>query len=44
MDKWNLIVDVARWFAPSVKRSPTQIGATNAALALRLVGYRPTTG
>ena len=37
----SIVVDVARWYAPSVKRSPAQIGATNAALALRLVGYRP---
>ncbi len=34
----SIIVDVARWYAPSVRRTPEQIGRTNAALALRLVG------
>ena len=37
----SIVVDVARWYGPSVKRSPAQTGAPNAALALRLVGYRP---
>ena len=36
----SIIVDVARWYAPSVRRTPAEIGRTNAALALRLVGYR----
>jgi AcrR family transcriptional regulator len=34
----SIAVDVARWYSPTIKRTPTQIGATNAALALRLVG------
>ncbi|HOF62966.1 MAG TPA: TetR family transcriptional regulator, partial [Dermatophilaceae bacterium] len=36
----SIIVDVARWYAPSVRRTPAEIGRTNAALALRLVGHR----
>lgn len=38
----SMAVDVARWYSPTIKRTPRQIGATNAALALRLVGARPT--
>jgi AcrR family transcriptional regulator len=34
----SIVVDVARWYSPTIRRSPAQIGATNAALALRLVG------
>jgi hypothetical protein len=34
------IVDVARWYTPALHRTSAQIGATNAALGLRLVGYR----
>ncbi|EWT00996.1 TetR family transcriptional regulator [Intrasporangium oryzae NRRL B-24470] len=34
----SIVVDVARWYSPTIKRTPAQIGATNAALALRLVG------
>ena len=34
----SIAVDVARWYSPTIKRTPVQIGATNAALALRLVG------
>jgi AcrR family transcriptional regulator len=34
----SIVVDVARWYSPTIRRSPEQIGATNAALALRLVG------
>jgi AcrR family transcriptional regulator len=34
----SIVVDVARWYSPTIRRSPGQIGATNAALALRLVG------
>ena len=36
----SIVVDVARWYTPAVHRTPEQIGATNAALGLRLVGYR----
>ncbi|WP_353356470.1 TetR/AcrR family transcriptional regulator [Intrasporangium sp. DVR] len=36
----SMAVDVARWYSPTIKRTPEQIGATNAALALRLVGAR----
>ncbi|HRW20310.1 MAG TPA: TetR/AcrR family transcriptional regulator [Dermatophilaceae bacterium] len=35
----SIIVDVARWYTPQVHRTPEQIGHTNAALGLRLVGY-----
>ncbi len=35
----SIIVDVARWYTPRVHRTPEQIGATNAALGLRLVGH-----
>ncbi|WP_147064012.1 TetR/AcrR family transcriptional regulator [Terrabacter aerolatus] len=34
----SIVVDVARWYSPTIRRTPSQIGATNAALALRLVG------
>ena len=34
----SIVVDVARWYSPTIRRSPAQIGATNANLALRLVG------
>lgn len=34
----SIVIDVARWYSPTIKRTPTQIGATNAALGLRLVG------
>ncbi|GAA5032218.1 TetR/AcrR family transcriptional regulator [Terrabacter aeriphilus] len=34
----SIVVDVARWYSPTIRRSPAEIGATNAALALRLVG------
>ena len=34
----SIVVDVARWYSPTIRRTPTEIGATNAALALRLVG------
>ncbi|HEX5968279.1 MAG TPA: TetR family transcriptional regulator, partial [Intrasporangium sp.] len=36
----SMAVDVARWYSPAIKRTPAEIGATNAALALRLVGSR----
>lgn len=36
----SIAVDVARWYSPTIKRTPAEIGATNAALALRLVGAR----
>lgn len=36
----SIAVDVARWYNPAIKRTPDEIGATNAALALRLVGAR----
>ena len=34
----SIVVDVARWYSPTIRRTPAEIGATNAALALRLVG------
>ena len=34
----SIVVDVARWYSPTIRRTPSEIGATNAALALRLVG------
>lgn len=37
----SIVVDVARWYTPQLQRTPEQIGATNAALALRLVGAPP---
>lgn len=36
----SIVVDVARWYSPTIKRTPAEIGATNAALALRLVAAR----
>jgi AcrR family transcriptional regulator len=36
----SIVIDVARWYSPTIKRAPAQIGATNAALGLRLVGSR----
>jgi AcrR family transcriptional regulator len=35
----SIVVDVARWYTPALHRTPEQIGSTNAALGLRLVGY-----
>ncbi len=37
----SIVVDVARWYSPTIHRSPREIGETNAALALRLVGAAP---
>ena len=37
----SIAVDVARWYSPTIRRTPAQIGATNAHLALRLVGASP---
>ncbi len=37
----SLAVDVARWYSPTIRRTPAEIGATNAALALRLVRATP---
>ncbi len=37
----SIVVDVARWYSPTIHRSPGEIGETNAALALRLVGAAP---
>ena len=34
----SIVVDVARWYTPALHRTPAQIGETNAALGLRLVG------
>ena len=34
----SIVVDVARWYSPTIRRTPAEIGSTNAALALRLVG------
>ncbi|MGO4599565.1 TetR/AcrR family transcriptional regulator [Terrabacter sp. 2RAF25] len=34
----SIVVDVARWYSPTIRRTPSEIGSTNAALALRLVG------
>lgn len=34
----SIVIDVARWYSPTIRRTPAQIGATNAALGLRLVG------
>ena len=36
----SMCVDVARWYTPGIRRTPAQIGATNARLGLRLVGAR----
>lgn len=40
----SIIVDVARWYTPAIARTPAEIGATNAALGLRLVGYAAKPG
>ena len=40
----SIVVDVARWYTPAVHRTPEQIGATNAALGLRLVVCPGPTG
>lgn len=40
----SIAVDVARWYSPTIRRTPAQIGATNAHLALRLVGATPAPG
>ncbi len=37
----SLVVDVARWYHPGVRRTPQEIGAAYGALALRLVGASP---
>ena len=37
----SIVVDVARWYSPTIRRTPAEIGATNAALALRLVAATP---
>ena len=37
----SLVVDVARWYSPSVRRGTAEIAQTNATLALRMVGHRP---
>lgn len=34
----SIAVDVARWYSPTIKRTPNEIGTANAALAMRLVG------
>ncbi|MBB2986968.1 TetR/AcrR family transcriptional regulator [Terracoccus luteus] len=34
----SIAVDVARWYSPTIRRTPAQIATTNAHLALRLVG------
>lgn len=36
----SLCIDVARWYQPGIRRTPTQIGRTNADLGLRLVRAR----
>ena len=36
----SMAVDVARWYEPGVRRTPREIGETNARLALRLVTAR----
>ncbi|BAW07484.1 conserved hypothetical protein [Nocardia seriolae] len=37
----SLCVDTARWYSPDYRRTPDQIGADYATLALRMVGARP---
>ncbi|MEU4098882.1 TetR/AcrR family transcriptional regulator [Streptomyces sp. NPDC026673] len=37
----SLCIDVARWFNPGGRRTPDEIGALYADLALRMVGYTP---
>lgn len=34
----SIVVDVSRWYSPTIRRTPEEIGVTNATLALRLVG------
>lgn len=36
----SLVVDVARWYHPGVRRTPADIGASYGPLALRLVGAK----
>lgn len=36
----SIVVDVSRWYSPTIRRTPEEIGVTNAALSLRLVGAR----
>ncbi len=36
----SIVVDVSRWYSPTIRRTPDEIGTTNAGLALRLVGVR----
>lgn len=36
----SLCIDVARWYSPGVRRTPTVIGRTYASLGLRLLGAR----
>lgn len=36
----SLCIDVARWYEPGIRRTPAQIGRTNAELGLRLVTRR----
>lgn len=38
----SLVVDVARWYHPGIRRTPADIGAAYGLLALRLVGARVT--
>lgn len=38
----SLVVDVARWYHPDVRRTPEEIQTTYADLALRLVGAHPS--
>ncbi|UGY90557.1 TetR/AcrR family transcriptional regulator [Streptomyces gobiensis] len=40
----SLCIDVARWFSPDGRRTPDEIGAFYATLALRMVGARGSTG
>ncbi|MFD3454103.1 TetR/AcrR family transcriptional regulator [Streptomyces sp. NPDC058691] len=40
----SLCIDVARWFNPGGRRTPDEIGALYADLALRMVGYGPASG
>lgn len=37
----SLCIDVARWFSPEGRRTPDEIGAFYAGLALRMVGAQP---
>ena len=36
----SLCLDVARWYRPGYRRTPQQLGDSNAAAALRIVGSR----